>query len=91
MAFETDTATVYQIRPRHRHEAVQEVIPADYDGVMVTDRDRSYDAQAFDHVAQQKCLSRILRLIRGVLAIKRGRARDFGEQLKGLLQDALVL
>jgi transposase len=61
MAFETEAATVYQVRPRHRHEEVQEVIPADYDGVMVTDRGRSYDAQAFDHVAQQKCLSHILR------------------------------
>jgi transposase len=41
MAFETATATVYQIRPRHRHQEVQEVIPTDYDGVMVTDRGRS--------------------------------------------------
>jgi transposase len=46
MAFETDAATVYQIRSRHRHEEVQEVIPADDAGVMVTDRGRSYDAQA---------------------------------------------
>jgi transposase len=38
MAFETEAATVYQIRPRHRHEEVQEVIPVDYAGVMVTDR-----------------------------------------------------
>jgi transposase len=67
------------------------VIPADYDGVMVTDRGRSDDAQAFDHVAQQKCLSHILRSISDVLEAKRGRARDFGAQLKGLLQDALAL
>jgi transposase len=39
-AFETDAATVYQIRPRHRHAEVQEVIPAAYDGVTVTDRGR---------------------------------------------------
>jgi hypothetical protein len=53
MAFETDMATVYKVRPRHRHDEVQEVIPGNYDGVMVTDRGRSYDAQAFDHVQQQ--------------------------------------
>jgi transposase len=41
MAFETEAATIYQIRPRHRHEEVQEVISADYAGVMVTDRGRS--------------------------------------------------
>jgi transposase len=33
MAFDTDEATVYQIRSRHRHEEVQEGIPPDYAGV----------------------------------------------------------
>jgi transposase len=91
MAFETKAATVYQVRPRHRHEEVQEVIPADYVGVMVTDRGRSYDAQAFDDVRQQKCLAHIQRSLSEVLATKTGRARDFGEGLKALLQDALQL
>jgi transposase len=91
MAFETGAATVYQLRPRHRHEEVQEVIPADYAGVMVTDRGRSYDAQAFDRVEQQKCLAHILRSLRDVIARKRGRAREFGAQLKTVLQDALAL
>jgi transposase len=91
MAFETEAATVYQIRPRHRHEEVQEVIPADYPGVMVTDRGRSYDAQAFDNVRQQKCLAHIQRSIRDVLESKTGRARDCGEGLKALLQEAVPL
>jgi transposase len=91
MAFETEAATVYQIRPRHRHEEVQEVIPADYAGVMVTDRGRSYDAQAFDRVEQQKCLAHILRSLSDVVGRKAGRAREFGARLKTVLQDALVL
>lgn len=91
MAFDTDAATVYQVRSQHRHEEVQEVIPADYEGVMVTDRGRSYDAEAFDEVKQQKCLAHILRAISDVLATKKGRARDFGERLKTLLQDAMAL
>src|SRR5262249_24636878 len=91
MAFETDTATGYQVRSRHRHHEVQEVIPPDYAGVMVTDRGRSYDAQAFDGVDQQKCLAHILRSISEVVAAKIGRARDFGEQLKALLRDAMAL
>jgi hypothetical protein len=91
MAFETEAVTVYQIRRRHRHDEVQEVIPADYAGVMVTDRGRSYDAQAFDRVDQQKCLAHILRSISDVVERKTGRARDFGEQLKACLQEALVL
>jgi hypothetical protein len=89
MAFDTEEATVYQIRSQHRHEEVQEVIPPDYAGVMVTDRGRSYDAQAFDAVDQQKCLAHILRSISDVLQTKKGRARDFGERLKGLLQEAM--
>jgi hypothetical protein len=91
MAFETDAATVYQIRSQHRAEEVQEVIPPDYDGVMVTDRGRSYDAHSFDDVKQQKCLAHILRSINDVVATKKGRARDFGARLKGLLQDAMQL
>jgi transposase len=91
MAFDTDAATVYQIRPRHRHEEVQEVIPADYTGVMVTDRGRSYDAREFDGVQQQQCLAHILRSIRDVLERKTGRARGFGVQLKACLQEALAL
>jgi len=89
MAFETDGVTVYHIRPRHRHEEVPEVIPADDAGVLVTDRGRSDDAQAFDDVPQQKCLAHIQRSISDVLATKTGRARDFGEQLKGLRQEAM--
>ena len=57
MAFETDEATVYQVRARHRNEEVREVVPSDYGGVMVTDRGRSYDAQALSGVMQQKCLN----------------------------------
>jgi hypothetical protein len=91
MAFETEAVTVYQIRSRHRHEEVQEVIPADYPGVMVTDRGRSYDAREFDGVDQQKCLAHIQRSLSDVLETKVGRARDFGEALKARLQDALAL
>jgi hypothetical protein len=91
MAFETDVATVYQVRPRHRHEEVQEVIPVDDIGVMVTDRGRSDDAQAFDDVRQQQCLAHVQRSLSDVLATKTGRARVFGERVKGLLQDALQL
>jgi transposase len=91
MAFETEGATVSQIRPRHRHEEVPEVIPADYGGGMVTDRGRRSEAQAFDRVAQHKCLAPILRSLSDVMERKRGRARAFGTQLKTVLQDALAL
>jgi transposase len=90
MAFETDLATVSQVRPRHRHEAVQEVSPGDDDGVLVTDRGRREDAHACADVQPQQCLAHILRSRSAVVATKTGRAQDFGDQLKALLQDALA-
>lgn len=91
MAFETAEATVYQVRRRHRHQEVQEVIPPDYPGVMVTDRGPSYDAQALSPLRQQKCLSHILESIKEVLETKQGRGRSFGNRLKELLQEAMEL
>ena len=91
MTFETEAATVSQVRPRHRHEEVQEVMPADDVGVMVTDRGRSDDARAVDDVRQQKCLAHIQRSLREVLATKTGRACDFGEGLNAWRQDARQL
>ena len=91
MAFETDEATVYQVRTRHRNEEVREVVPSDYGGVMVTDRGRSYDAQALSGVKQQKCLAHVLRSISEVLQTKRGRGRSFGNRLSRLLREAMEL
>ena len=91
MAFETEDATVYQVRARHRNEEVREVVPSEYGGVMVTDRGRSYDAQALSGVRQQKCLAHVLRSISEVVQTKRGRGRSFGKRLSGLLREAMEL
>ena len=91
MVFETEEATVYQVRPRHRNEEVREVIPSDYLGVMVTDRGRSYDSQTLARVRQQKCLAHVLRSISQVVKTKKGRGRSFGNRLKLLLREAMEL
>lgn len=91
MTFVTDTATVYQVRSRHRNEEVREQIPADYAGVMITDRGKSYEASELAGVRQQKCLSHVLRSISEVLEGKVGAARRFGLKLKGLLRRSLEL
>jgi transposase len=91
MAFESAAVTVYQIRGRHRNEEVREVVPADYEGVLVTDRGRSYDAIELAGVRQQKCLAHLQRSLSEVLAHQRGKARAFGSQLKGLFRQALDL
>lgn len=91
MAFDTDQATVFQIRDQHRNEEVRELIPADYAGVMVTDRGKSYEAEELSNVDQQKCLDHLKNNINEVLETKTGRARSFGLKLKGILKDARQL
>ena len=91
MIFVTDTATVFQVRARHRNEEVREVIGDDYPGVLVTDRGKSYDAKELEAVKQQKCIPHALRSINEVLETKQGRARHFGARLKKLLKEGLQL
>jgi hypothetical protein len=91
MTFDTDQATVFQIRRRHRNQEVREVIPADYTGVMITDRGKSYDAEKLLGVQQQKCLDHLKENINEVLERKTGRARSFGLKLKSLLGEARQL
>ncbi len=91
MTFDTDQATVFQIRKQHRNEEVRELIPADYAGVIVSDRGKSYDAEELLGVPQQKCLDHLKRNIDEVLENKTGPARSFGLKLKGILQQARQL
>jgi transposase len=91
MTFDTDQATVFQIRRTHRNEEVRELIPADYAGVMVTDRGKSYDAEEFLGVKQQKCLDHLKENINEVLEHQAGRARSFGLKLKSILREARQL
>jgi transposase len=91
MVFETDAATVYQIRGRHRNAEVREVVPGDYAGVLCTDRGRSYDAKDLANVKQQKCCSHLQRSITEVLETKWGRGRSVGLGLRRLFKEAVVL
>jgi transposase len=91
MAFVNEFLSVYQVRPRHRNEEVRELIPADFPGVTICDRGPSYDARELEDVAQQKCLSHLIRNAKAVEESKSGRARQFSRRLKELLQQALAL
>jgi transposase len=91
MAFVNRSLSVYQIRPQHRNEEVRELIPADFGGVLVCDRGRSYDAVELEAVAQQKCLAHLIRNAAKVAEEKNGRARQFSQRLKELLRQALLL
>jgi transposase len=91
MAFDTDEATVYQVRPRHRHQEVQEVVPKNYPGVMGTDQGRSYEDKSFRRVKQRKCLAHLQRTLGEVLDRKKGRARELAEGTRELLRLAVGL
>jgi hypothetical protein len=58
---------------------------------MVTDRGRSYEAHSFNRVKQQKCLAHLQKTLSVLLKQKKGRAREFGENLKMLFGMALDL
>jgi hypothetical protein len=95
MTFATDNednpTTVYQIRERHRNGEVREILPQDWEGVMVTDRGKSYDARQLQGVKQQKCQFHLLQSIEKVLDSAAGEAKQFCEQLKQLCQEAIGL
>ncbi len=91
MAFVNSSLSVYQVRSRHRNEEVRELVPADFTGVMICDRGKSYDADELQSVSQQKCLAHLLRNAAEVTQKKTGRARQFSRRLKDLLRQALAL
>jgi transposase len=88
MVFDTDQATVYQIRPQHRNQEVRELVPGDYPGTLVSDRGPSYKADALAEVDQQRCLSHLMRNVKEVVETKSGRAREFGEGVLDTLKQA---
>jgi transposase len=84
-------AVVFQIRTRHTHKEVLEMIPATYQGVMGTDRFKSYNVLALATIKQQKCIFHIIKNLKTELETLKGRARDFPLELRGLFKAALRL
>jgi hypothetical protein len=91
MGFFTPLLAVYQIRRRHRHQEVLEMLGADFNGVLGTDRGPSYEAGDLAAVAQQKCLCHLLKNLSEVEKTKTGRALCFARDLKATLREGLDL
>lgn len=77
MGFFTSDTAFYQIKERHRHQEVLEVIGESFAGSLVTDRGKSYEAKVLEAIAQQKCLAHIGRNLHEELEHKSGAARRF--------------
>jgi transposase len=91
MAFKTASSLVYQIRTQHRSNEVLEVIPANFAGMMGCDRFSSYDAKIFDQIKQQKCVAHVLKNIRDLLEVSKGRACNFPKAVRTVFKAALRL
>lgn len=89
MGFFTDNVAFYQIRDRHRHQEVLEVLGQDFDGMLGTDRGTNYEAKAMEEMAMQKCLSHVLKNLSEVKHGKRGRAKHWITTLQNTLREGL--
>jgi transposase len=91
IVYATSDATVYDIREHYRNDEIREVFPGDYKGTLVGDGAKAFDANKLSDVKQQKCIFHGLKLIREAHEKQKGKAREFGETLKGLLQEGVAL
>ena len=91
MGFFTKATAVFQVRERHRNEEVREVLGEDFGGILGTDRGKSYEAKIFGELRQQKCLSHLLKNASEVEELKRGPAKNFPRELKGILREGIGL
>lgn len=91
MGFQTDDATVFQILPRHRNEEVRRIVPANYAGILSTDRGVSYDAKALAAVRQNKCCAHIRRSIKKAMELQKPACRTVGINILGVIDDAMAL
>lgn len=91
MGFFTADTAYYQIRYRHRHQEVLEVLRPGIKRMIGTDRGTSYEASVFDEEEMQKCLSHLLKNLSEVEKNKTGRAKHFTSHLKALLRQGIAL
>jgi len=92
MGFFSEENSYYQIRSKHGAREVSEVIdPETCKATINTDRFKTYDAQEFECIAMQKCLSHIQKNLRDQRERKKRRARSFCENLKALFKQSLEL
>jgi transposase len=87
--FVTEEATLYVIRPSRGGDVAEEVLGADYSGIMGHDGWAPYDN--FVHARHQQCLAHLLRRCHQLLEVATAGAVRFPRQIKALLEDALAL
>lgn len=83
--------TLYLVRDHHGADELLEVLGKGFPGTLVSDRGPEFDAKKLADVPKQKCNTHLKRNVGKVLETKVNAARDFGEGLRGLLDEARQL
>jgi transposase len=89
--FTNQEATVYVIRDNRSSDVVVEVLGEKFKGILASDCFVAYDDKRLTDWLKQKCLSHLLKDLKGMEESKTGRAVCFAQQLTTLLRAALAL
>jgi transposase len=89
--FTNQEATVYVIRDNRSSDVVVEILGEKFKGILASDCFMAYDDKRLTDWLKQKCLSHLLKDLKGMQESKTGRAVRFAQQLTTLLRAALAL
>jgi transposase len=89
--FTNQEATVYVIRDNRSSDVVVEILGEKFKGILASDCFVAYDDKRLTDWLKQKCLSHLLKDLKGMQESKIGRAVRFAQQLTTLLRAALAL
>jgi transposase len=89
--FTNQEATVYVIRDNRSSDVVVEILGEKFKGILASDCFVAYDDKRLTDWLKQKCLSHLLKDLKGMQESKTGRAVRFAQQLTTLLRAALAL
>jgi hypothetical protein len=83
--------TVYDIKPHHGAAEVIGLVGPNFKGTLNVDRGVEYQAKVFEATSFQRCMGHLTKNVKEVLETKAGAARDFGERLLTIKNEALAL
>ena len=89
--FTNQAATVYVIWDNRSSDVVVEILGEKFKGILASDCFLAYDDKRLSDWLKQKCLSHLLKDLKGMEESKTGRAVRFAQQLTTLLRAALAL
>jgi transposase len=89
--FANAETTVYTIEDNRSSDVVVEMLGKTFPGILASDGFRAYDEKRLNAWLKQKCLAHLLRDLKDMQEVKRGRALRFAQDGTALLKAALAL